>query len=107
MTGVAGELQLRIVTLSGAALDTLCESVRLPLVTGSASVYPGHAPMLALLAGGIIRWRRDGEIRYAAVSSGAVEVRDGRVALLVDEAQTAQSLEEARQYAARFEKTTP
>jgi len=100
-------LQLRIITLSGTALDTACESVRLPLVMGSAAVYPGHAPMLALLERGVMRWRYKGDISYAAVSDGTAEVRDDRVTLLVDAAQMAHSAEEARQCAAQFEITTP
>ena len=102
MTDMERRLQLRIITLSGTVLDTPCESVRLPLLMGSAAVYPGHAPMLALSESGVIRWHCGGELRYAAVSGGTAEVRDDRVTLLVDGAKMAQTAEEARQYAANM-----
>ncbi|MBQ9393666.1 MAG: F0F1 ATP synthase subunit epsilon [Oscillospiraceae bacterium] len=97
------KIRLEIVTLSGTALEAECASVQLPLAQGLAGVLPDHAPLLAVLAPGVVRYRTADGARYAAVSGGTAHVLHDRVTLLCTAAGPADSQEEARRLAAQWE----
>jgi F-type H+-transporting ATPase subunit epsilon len=64
-------------------------------------IFPNHAPLLAELVPGEIRFRKGGALELLAVSGGFVEVRDNRVSVFAETAEMAQEIdvERARQAA--------
>lgn len=77
-------IQLEVVTPKGMALSEEVEEVIAPSVEGQFGVLPGHLPLLASMATGLVRYRLDGDMHEVAVGSGFVEVNDDHALLLTD-----------------------
>jgi len=84
---MAGTLTLRVITPERVALDRSVASVRLPALDGSMGVLPRHAPMIAALDAGLLRYREQpgGPEHVLFVSGGFAEVR-GETLRVVSEA---------------------
>lgn len=74
---MVGTLTLRVITPERVALDRSVASVRLPGLDGSIGVLPRHAPMIAALDTGLLRFRATpgGPEEVLFVSGGFAEVR--------------------------------
>lgn len=96
-------LRLQILTPDRMEKDAEVEFVALPAWEGEMGVLPGHAPLLALLGFGELRFRRQGRWEYFAVAGGVVRILPGEVLVFAESATTAQEIdaERARQEAAR------
>ncbi|MBW2528038.1 MAG: ATP synthase F1 subunit epsilon [Deltaproteobacteria bacterium] len=77
-------IQLEVVTPKGMALSETVEEVIAPSVQGEFGVLPGHLPLLAAMATGLVRYRLSGELHTVAVGAGFVEVNDDHALLLTD-----------------------
>jgi len=77
-------IQLEVVTPKGMALSEKVEEVIAPSVQGEFGVLPGHLPLLASLATGLVRYRLAGDLHEVAVGAGFVEVNDDHALLLTD-----------------------
>lgn len=91
---------LRILTPEGPALDAEVESVVVTAYHGSLGVLAGHAPMISAMVTGHGKVVRDGKTQWYALGEGTLEVRGDEVVVLTDFAETAESLEAAKQLAA-------
>ena len=67
---MAGTLTLRVITPERIALDMQVHSVRVPGVDGHLGILPRHAPMVAALDTGIVRFREEGREARLFVSGG-------------------------------------
>ena len=96
-------LRLNVVTPEREALARDVETVVLPGEAGSFGVLPGHAPLVAALRPGLLRYRAGGETREFAVGGGYAEITGGRVTVLADTAVPAEDIDEdeARQAQAK------
>ncbi|TDA69743.1 MAG: F0F1 ATP synthase subunit epsilon [Clostridia bacterium] len=94
-------LELKIVTPERVLMQTEAEAVVVPAELGYLGVLPGHAPLLAALKAGVIRYRREGQMRSLAVSGGFMEVASNRVVVLADTAETAEEIDVTRAERAR------
>lgn len=65
-------MKLRIITPKAPETTAEVTRVFLPGVCGNFEVLRGHAPLLAALGEGLVRWD-DGQVR---ISSGFAEVKD-------------------------------
>lgn len=74
-------LTLSIITPGTPEKSYEVTKVFLPGVEGSFEVLRGHAPMIAALGKGRVRWD-DGEFRIA---SGVVHVKDNMVRVIAEE----------------------
>lgn len=74
-------LKLSIITPGTAEKTFEATKVFLPGLVGSFEVLKGHAPLIAALGEGIVRWD-GGEFN---ISSGVVEVRDNVVKVIAEE----------------------
>jgi len=63
--------------------------VEIPLYDGLIGIWPGHAPLIAALAEGTVRYETRGEIRELAVGSGVLRVHEEGCAILVGALQPA------------------
>lgn len=75
---------LEVVTPKGMALNEQVEEVIAPSVEGEFGVLPGHLPLLAALATGLVRYRLDGELHQVAVGAGFVEINKDHALVLTD-----------------------
>ena len=94
-------LRLEFVTPERLIAHDEVDEVQLPLAEGYAGVLPGHAPMLAQMRTGQIWYRKGGEMHYAFVSGGFVEVTGERVSVLARVAERAEDIDLERAEAAK------
>lgn len=81
----ANKILLEIVTPKGRVLSETVDEVNAPAVGGEFGVLPGHLPMLAALATGIVGYRQGTETHRCAVGNGFVEAGANKLLLLTDE----------------------
>jgi F-type H+-transporting ATPase subunit epsilon len=77
------------------------DDVQLPGEEGSFGVLPGHAPMLAALATGVMWSRKGADKRYAFIAGGFAEVLPDRVSILAQVAERAEDIDIERAEAAK------
>jgi F-type H+-transporting ATPase subunit epsilon len=91
------QLSLRVITPEKIAVDTQVESVRLPLLDGSAGVLPRHAPMIAALDIGLLFFRTPGgPEQQMFVSGGFAEVRGDVVRVVTQAGERPEEIDEER-----------
>ena len=85
-------INLELVTLTGVKLKDTVHEVKLPTPQGQIAVFGNHAPLVTLASTGVITVRKkdntpdDLQENYA-IDSGVIEISDGTVRVLVDEAE--------------------
>jgi F-type H+-transporting ATPase subunit epsilon len=94
-------LQLEFVTPDRAIVHDDVDEVELPGEEGYFGVLPGHAPLLAALTTGLVRYRKGTETRFAFVAGGFAEVVPTRVTVLAPVAERAEDIDTARAEAAK------
>lgn len=100
------KLSFELTTPERLVLKDEFDAVTLPTQEGEITVLPGHIPLVANLASGVITVITGGTEWYIAVSGGFVEVQPGSaVIVLADTAERAEeldykSVQEARDRAA-------
>ncbi|MBO8142830.1 MAG: F0F1 ATP synthase subunit epsilon [Firmicutes bacterium] len=95
-------LELEVVTPYRHVLQTQAESIIVPATDGYLGIMTNHAPLVAGLAAGVIRYGpAGGEKDRLAVSGGFVEVTNNKVTVLADTAELAHEIDIARAMEAR------
>jgi len=61
-----------------------CEMLIFPAIDGECGILPNHESMVTCLEAGELRFKVDGEWKYAAVSDGFLEIMPSSVVLLAD-----------------------
>lgn len=97
---MAGELTLRVITPEKIALDTVADSVRIPAVDGSMGVLKRHAPMVAALDAGLLRYKSGGQETVMFVSGGFAEVRANTVRVVTEAGEDVEAIDVERALAA-------
>ncbi len=92
---------LEIVTPYGLVVSSKVEEAYIPGRDGDFGVLPGHAPLLALLRVGELRYKQDREVHSLAINRGFAEVTPNRTTLLVDTAEAADQIDLERAQAAK------
>jgi len=81
---MAGAIHLEVVTPDGLKLAADVDEFTAPSVDGEFGVLPGHVPLLAALATGIVSYTIGGEKHAVAIGSGFAEVADDKALLITD-----------------------
>ncbi len=68
-------MQLAVITPDRVVLETGAESLQVQLHDGWWGILPGHAPFIAHILSGILRYTRQGVTRYVALYQGTIEVQ--------------------------------
>jgi F-type H+-transporting ATPase subunit epsilon len=98
---MAGTFTLRIVSPEGNIFKEDVEFVVLPgEELGELGILPNHAPLIAALKPGVIRYTKDGAVKKIAISGGFVEVGDNLVTVLAETAELAEKIDLERAKAA-------
>jgi F-type H+-transporting ATPase subunit epsilon len=92
---VAG-LTLLVISPDRVVLDERVDSVRLPGVDGSFGVLPRHAPMVAALDVGVLRYRQGGAEKLLFVSEGFCEVAKDVVRVVAEAGEKPAEIDEQR-----------
>jgi F-type H+-transporting ATPase subunit epsilon len=98
---VAERLTLELATPTRLVVTTEVDEVVVPGSQGYFGVLPGHAPLLATLGIGEVTYRIGRDEHHVAVSGGFAEVRNDKVIILADSAETPADIDRARAERAR------
>ncbi len=88
-------MRLEIVTPERKAFSDEVDSVVVPGAEGELGLLKAHAPLVANLGPGELRYLKGGEEHYLAIGSGIVEVSNDRVSVLTDMALDASEIDES------------
>ena len=94
-------LGVRVLTPEGAVFDDLAYMVIAPSVEGEVGILPRHTPFIAFLRPGETRLKLldDTEVVFAT-TEGYLSVEEDRVLVLVEQAERADEIDQARAQAA-------
>jgi len=81
---MAATFNLEIIASDHPFFKGECEMLSFPGLDGEYGILANHEPMVTALKAGELRFKVDGEWRYAAVSAGFVEIMPKYVVLLAD-----------------------
>jgi F-type H+-transporting ATPase subunit epsilon len=98
---VAERLTLELATPTRLVVTAEVDEVVAPGSQGYFGVLPGHAPFLATLGIGVLTYRVGRDEQHVAVSGGFAEVRNDKVIILADTAETPADIDIARAERAR------
>jgi F-type H+-transporting ATPase subunit epsilon len=85
-----------IVTPESTAWEGEADSLMIPAHEGQLGILPGHAPLLAQLAPGVLQIRSGGDVKLLAVSGGFLEVFEGRASIFAETAEMDEQIDEER-----------
>jgi F-type H+-transporting ATPase subunit epsilon len=98
---MAEKMKLEIVTPYKKVVDTEVEEVTATGKLGEFGVLPGHAPFLTSLKIGELAYKYDGKVEHMALNWGYFEIRDDKIIVLVETAETAEEIDVERARAAQ------
>jgi F-type H+-transporting ATPase subunit epsilon len=98
---VAERLTLELATPTRLVVTAEVDEVVAPGSLGYFGVLPGHAPLLATLGIGEVIYRIGRDEHHVAVSGGFAEVRNDKVIILADSAETPADVDRVRAERAR------
>jgi F-type H+-transporting ATPase subunit epsilon len=88
--------KVNIVTPDGLVYESDVEMVSTKAKSGELGILPGHIPLVAPLAIGVVRLKKGGNTEYVAVSGGFLEVRPDQVTILAQAAEKASDIDVER-----------
>ena len=77
-------MKLEIISPTGLLFEGEIESVSLPGVAGSFEVLPNHAPLIAALQQGVIRYEGEKDRNELTIQSGFVEVKNNLISVCIE-----------------------
>lgn len=98
---MAGIFTFHVVSPEGNVVKEDIEFVILPGVNGELGILPNHAPLIAALDAGVIRYTVNGQKAKLAISGGFVEVSDNKATVLADTAEFGEAIDVPRALAAK------
>jgi F-type H+-transporting ATPase subunit epsilon len=97
---MAEKMKLEIVTPYKKVVDTEVDEVTATGKLGEFGVLPGHAPFLTSLKIGELAYKNNGVSEHMALNWGYFEIRDDRIIILVETAETSAEIDFERAKAA-------
>jgi F-type H+-transporting ATPase subunit epsilon len=91
-------IKVSVVTPDGPVYESDVEMVITKAQSGELGILPGHIPMVAPLAIGVVRLKKAGskEEELVAVTGGILEVRPEKVTILAQAAEKAEDIDVER-----------
>ncbi|MGG3561257.1 F0F1 ATP synthase subunit epsilon [Neobacillus rhizosphaerae] len=89
-------IKVNVVTPDGPVYESDVEMVSTKAQSGELGILPGHIPLVAPLAIGVVRLKKDGKTELVAVSGGFLEVRPDQVTILAQTAEKASDIDVER-----------
>ncbi len=94
-------LRVEVVTATGSTFSGDADEVIAPGGDGQLGILPHHAPLLTTLKIGALHIKRRGTEETLFIGGGFMEVYQDMVTILADDAERADSIDEARAEEAR------
>jgi F-type H+-transporting ATPase subunit epsilon len=99
---MAENMSLSIITPEQTVLKNVeTDAVVIPVVDGSMGILVNHAPMVANLRVGVLRYKENGHFKRVALGGGFLELSNNRITVLADTAEVAESIDVMRAQEAR------
>ncbi|MEH7436238.1 F0F1 ATP synthase subunit epsilon [Neobacillus drentensis] len=89
-------IKVNVVTPDGPVYESDVEMVSTKAQSGELGILPGHIPLVAPLAIGVVRLKKEGKTELVAVSGGFLEVRPDQVTILAQTAEKASDIDVER-----------
>lgn len=93
---MADKIHFQIATAGGVVCDEMISYALVPAADGDAGIMAGHAPMIAALKEGIVKYVSEGVEHFAALSGGVLSMADNELILLARTAEKAENIDLAR-----------
>ena len=81
------KLLLEVVTPTKIELSEVVDYVVAPTIQGMVGIMPRHIRLMTILDTGVLRYKKNGENYYMAVSEGYMEVTPNKVIILAEAAE--------------------
>jgi F-type H+-transporting ATPase subunit epsilon len=81
------QIQLEVVTPSGAVVSEEVDIVTAPGVGGEFGVLANHAPFLSTIKTGTLSYKIDRTLKFLMVTGGFAEVSNNKITFLVESAE--------------------
>jgi F-type H+-transporting ATPase subunit epsilon len=98
---MAEKLQLEVVTPDRLVVSETVDIVMAMGAQGEFGILAGHVPFLTPLQAGELRYRKNNQLEYMAVSGGFAEVSNNKVTVLAEAAEKAREIDLDRAKRAR------
>lgn len=98
---MASALQMQVVTPQRILLSEEIEALVVPAAEGFLGILPHHAPIIAGLVPGPVKYTQAGKSKFLAITGGFMEVSQNRITILADAAERPGEIDVARAEAAR------
>lgn len=95
------KLKLEIVTPYGSVMNEDVDEITASGTDGEFGVLHGHVPFITTLKAGMLKYKKDDEIKYVFINSGYAEVSSDKVIVLADSAECAEDIDIERAIAAK------
>ena len=90
---MAEKLELEVVTPDRLVVKEKVDIVMAIGALGEFGILPNHIPFLTTLQPGELRYRKDGQLEYMAVTGGFAEISDNKVTILAEAAERAREID--------------
>jgi F-type H+-transporting ATPase subunit epsilon len=87
------KLELEVVTPDRLVVKEPVDIVMAIGALGEFGILPNHIPFLTTLQPGELRYRKDGQLEYMAVTGGFAEVSNNKVTILAEAAERAREID--------------
>ncbi|MGE5675699.1 MAG: F0F1 ATP synthase subunit epsilon [Mycobacterium leprae] len=95
-------MSLLIITPERQVLkDVATDALVVPVVDGSMGILKNHAPMVAALRTGVLRYKQGGQDRRVAITGGFLELSNNKITVLADTAESGDTIDVLRAQEAR------
>ncbi len=98
---MAATFNLQVITPERYLLDEDVESLVVPAVGGYLGVLANHAPLIAGLEPGLVKYRQGGDNKYFVISGGFIEVSCNNATVLANTAEKPGEIDKTRAEAAK------
>lgn len=99
---MAENMSLSIITPERVILKGVeTDAVVAPVVDGAMGILHNHAPMVANLRIGLLRYKENGSFKRVAVGGGFMELSHNRITVLADTAELSEMIDVLRAQEAR------
>lgn len=98
---MADRFRLKIITPASDFYEGDVKMAEFTTTEGNIGVYPGHIPMTAVIAPGLLRIHEEEGVREAALMSGFAEILQDKITILAEVCEWPDEIDEKRAEEAR------
>lgn len=99
---MADLFKLHVITPERRFYDGEASMVELTTTEGDIGVYRNHIPLTAIVAPGVLKIHKEGEVKEAALISGFIEILPERITIMAEVAEWPDEIDANRAEEARI-----